>query len=81
MIMTFLFNHTTTLKRLKDFKYFNCNLIILWLSVTHPVTFKNYNAAKYYDIHNVNEYKYLFKNVIIYLTTKLISKYFFDYQI
>ena len=45
MIMTFLFNHTTTLKRLKDFKYFNCNLIILWLSVTHPVTFKNYNAT------------------------------------
>ena len=45
MIMTFLFNHTTTLIRLKDFKYFNCNLIILWLSVTHPVTFKNYNAT------------------------------------
>ncbi len=45
MVITFLFNLTTTFKRLKGFKYFNCNLIILRLSVTHPVTFKNYNAA------------------------------------
>ena len=45
MVMTFLFNYTTTLNRLESFKYFNCKFIMLWLSLTYPVTFNNYNAT------------------------------------